>query len=75
MDYELMPRLLVGRLVKVTDINAVIELKGRMGMLHLPLRSIITDKHMAEGDEVEVYISYARVKKPAEDETATAATV
>lgn len=61
MNYELIPRLLTGRLVKVTDINAVIELKGRMGMLHLPLRSIITDKKMEEGDEVEVYVSYARV--------------
>lgn len=62
MEYELTPRLLTGRLVRVTDINAVIELKGRMGMLHLPLRSFITPKPMEVGDEVEVYLSYAGVK-------------
>jgi hypothetical protein len=61
MDIELMPRLLTGRLVKVTDVNAVIELKGRMGMLHLPLRSIITNKTLEPGDAVEVYLSYAKV--------------
>lgn len=70
MDIELTPRLLAGRLVQVTDINAVIELKGRMGMLHLPLRSIITDKKLEIGDPVEVYISYAKVTKP-EDELET----
>lgn len=56
-----MPRLLTGRLIKITDINAVIELKGRMGMLHLPLRSIITDKRLETGDAVEIYLSYAKV--------------
>lgn len=60
--YELFPRLLTGRLVNVTEINVVIELKGRMGMLHLPLRSLITPKPMEVGDEVEVYLSYAKVK-------------
>ncbi len=63
MEYELAPRLLSGRLVRITDINAVVELKGRMGMLHLPLRSFITPKPMEIGDEVEVYLSYAQVKR------------
>jgi hypothetical protein len=58
---ELTPKLLTGRLVKVTDINATIELKGRMGVLNLPLRSIITDKKLEAGDQVEVYLSYAQV--------------
>lgn len=62
MHIEIMPKLLTGKLVKITEINAVIELKGRMGMLHLPLRSIITDKKMELEDEVELYLSYARVK-------------
>lgn len=61
MDIELTPKLLTGRLVKITDINAVIELKGRMGMLHLPLRSILADKKMELEDEIEVYLSYAKV--------------
>lgn len=66
MEYELMPCLLTGRLVRVTDVNAVIELKGRMGMLHLPLRSFLTSRRMEVGDDVEVYLSYAQVK-PAEN--------
>ncbi len=62
MNIELTPKLLTGRLVNITDINAVIELKGRMGMVHLPLRSFFADRAMALGDEVEIYVSYARVK-------------
>ncbi|MDR2893161.1 MAG: hypothetical protein LBV80_08785 [Deltaproteobacteria bacterium] len=64
MDIELTPKLLPGRLVNVTDISAIIELKGRMGMITLPLRSLIADKKLEVGDEVEVYLSYARVTKP-----------
>ena len=64
MSMELTPKLLPGRLVNVTDISAVIELKGRMGMITLPLRSLIADTKMEVGDEVEVYLSYARVTKP-----------
>ena len=64
MSMELTPKLLPGRLVNVTDISAVIELKGRMGMITLPLRSLIADQKMEVGDEVEVYLSYARVTKP-----------
>ena len=62
MNMELVPKLLTGRLVNITDINAVIELKGRMGMVHLPLRSFFADRAMGLGDEVEIYVSYARVK-------------
>ncbi|MDR1242427.1 MAG: hypothetical protein LBM00_06575 [Deltaproteobacteria bacterium] len=61
IDVELVPRLLTGRLTRVTDINATIELKGRMGVLHLPLRAIITNKKLEVGDQVEVYLSYAQV--------------
>lgn len=60
-DVELNPKLLPGELIQVTDINATIELKGRMGIIHLPLRSIITDKKLEVGDKVEIYVSYARV--------------
>ena len=61
MKCELQPLLLTGKLVRVTDVNVVIELKGRMGMLHLPLRSVITDKRPEVGDEAEVYLSYAQI--------------
>jgi len=65
MKCELQPLLLTGKLVKVTDVNVVIELKGRMGMLHLPLRSVITDKKLEVGDAAEVYLSYAQVRSAA----------
>lgn len=61
MDIHLEPKLLTGRLVRITDVHAVIELKGRMGMLHLPLRSIIADTKLQEGDEAEIWISYAKI--------------
>lgn len=67
MDIHLEPRLLAGRLVKITDVSAVIELKGRMGMLHLPLRSVIADTKLQEGDEAEIWISYARITKTTKD--------
>ena len=65
MFVEIEPKLLPGRIIKVTDINATIELKGRMGIVHLPLRSVIADAKLEEGDLVEIYLSYARVtEKP-----------
>jgi hypothetical protein len=61
MYVELSPKLLPGRIVQVTEMSVKIELKGRMGVLHLPLRSVITDQPMAEDDPVEIYISCAKV--------------
>lgn len=60
-DMELTPKLLPGQVVNITDVSVVIELKGRMGMLHLPLRSVISDTKMNVGDETEICISYARI--------------
>jgi hypothetical protein len=61
MDVALAPKLLPGKIVQVTDMSVKIELKGRMGLLHLPLRSVITDYPIAEDDLVEIYISYAKM--------------
>ncbi|MHC1712343.1 MAG: CBO2463/CBO2479 domain-containing protein [Solidesulfovibrio sp.] len=60
-NIQLEPRLLTGALVQVTDLGVVIELKGRMGMLHLPRRSIISDHPMTTGLEVQVWLSYAQI--------------
>jgi hypothetical protein len=59
-DVELSPKLLRGRLTNVTEAGATIELTGRMGVLHLPLRCILTTGKPAAGDKVEIYLSYAR---------------
>jgi hypothetical protein len=61
MDVQISPKLLPGRIVEITDMSVKIELKGRMGVLHLPLRSVFTDHCMAKDDPVEIYISCAKV--------------
>lgn len=61
MDVQIKPRLLPGKIVEITEMSAKIELKGKMGIVHLPLRSVFTDKKLEINDEVEIYISYAKV--------------
>jgi len=61
MEVNIEPKLLIGKIVEITEMSAKIELKGKMGILHLPLRSVFTNKNLEIDDEVEVYVSYARV--------------
>ena len=61
MDIELTPKLLTGEIVQVTDLSVKLELKGKMGMVHLPNRSIITNKKPQVGDQAEIFISYIRI--------------
>lgn len=61
MDVNIAPKLLTGRIVEITEMSAKIELKGKMGILHLPLRSVFTNKKLELEDQVEIYISYAKV--------------
>jgi len=61
MNVTIEPKLLPGRIVDITEMSAKIELKGKMGILNLPLRSIFTDKPLQLDDQVEIYISYAKV--------------
>lgn len=61
MNIQIEPKLLTGKIVEITEMSAKIELKGKMGILHLPLRSVFTDKKLEIDDEVEIYLSYAKV--------------
>lgn len=61
MNVQIEPKLLAGKIVEITEMSAKIELKGKMGILHLPLRSVFTDKALQIDDSVEIYISYAKV--------------
>lgn len=63
MEVKIEPKLVTGKIVQITEMSAKIELKGKMGIIHLPLRSVFTDKKLEIDDPVEVYISYARVLK------------
>jgi hypothetical protein len=59
-EIELTPKLLTGNLTNVTEAGVTIELRGRMGVLHLPLRCVIASRKLEVGDLAEVYLSYAR---------------
>lgn len=61
MDIELQPKLLTGKIVEISEMSAKIELKGKMGIVNLPLRSIITDKPLELDDQAQLYISYAKI--------------
>lgn len=63
MEYELNPRLLKGKIVEVTDVGVKIAINGRLGVLSLPLRFVITDNKLQINDEVEFYLSYVRVSQ------------
>ena len=60
MKIELKPVLLEGDIIRVSERDVKIELKGRMGIIILPRRSVITDKPLEEGQKVELYLSYAQ---------------
>lgn len=61
MNVQIEPKLLNGRIVEITEMSVKIELKGKMGIVNLPLRSVFTDKKLELNDEIEMYISYAKV--------------
>ncbi|EJO5347508.1 hypothetical protein NRP93_001595 [Clostridium botulinum] len=63
MNVEIEPKLVTGKIVQITEMSAKIELKGKMGIIHLPLRSVFTDKKLEIDDQVEIYVSYAKVLK------------
>lgn len=41
MEVEITPKLVAGRIVQITEMSAKIELKGKMGIVNLPLRSVL----------------------------------
>ncbi|ADL08418.1 CBO2463/CBO2479 domain-containing protein [Thermosediminibacter oceani] len=51
-----------GRIIEVTERDVKIEFYGRMGMLRIPLRMLICDKRPEVGDEVELMMSYVKLK-------------
>jgi hypothetical protein len=61
VEIDLSPKLLEGTIDEIHDVGVKIRLKGRMGVLTLPLRAVFTDKKLEVGNTVELYLSYARV--------------
>ncbi|MFT8318136.1 MAG: CBO2463/CBO2479 domain-containing protein [Sporolactobacillus sp.] len=61
MDLELTPKLLPGTIAEVTEVGVKVALKGRMGSISVPLRSVITGKKLEIGQKIQVYLSYIQV--------------
>lgn len=61
MEYELLPKLLRGKITEVTDAGVKVAIEGGMGVLAVPRRYVFTDKEITVGQTIEVYLSYVRV--------------
>lgn len=61
MNVELQPLLLHGKIKEITEVGVRIAVNGRMGVLSLPLRCIMTDKPLEVGQDCEFYLSYVNV--------------
>lgn len=63
MNIELVPRIVHGRVVSISDGGIKIAFDGILGELSIPSRLVISDTKPEQGDEVEIYLSYAHVIK------------
>ncbi|KAB8299707.1 MULTISPECIES: CBO2463/CBO2479 domain-containing protein [Bifidobacterium] len=61
MQVELQPVKIKGVIKEITEVGVRIGVKGRMGVLSLPLRMIYSDKPLQLGQECEFYLSYVNV--------------
>ncbi|MCO7127604.1 hypothetical protein NIE88_17815 [Sporolactobacillus shoreicorticis] len=61
MNYELTPKLLPGTILEVSERDVKVTLKGRMGIIQVPLRSVISDHALQVGQTIQVYLSYIQV--------------
>jgi hypothetical protein len=57
----------VGIIKEVTDIGVTVNIKGRLGVIKVPLRYVISDKPIEVGQEVRFYFSYLHVKEQREE--------
>lgn len=57
---ELIPVLTRGTIVAVNDTAVRVEIAGRLGVVTVPLRWLISDSAPAPGQAVEFYFSYLR---------------
>ncbi|KRL38133.1 CBO2463/CBO2479 domain-containing protein [Liquorilactobacillus uvarum] len=51
-----------GKIVAVSEIGVKVDIKGRMGSITIPLRSVITNKKLEVGQLVKFYFSYMQVQ-------------
>ncbi|MEY8353578.1 CBO2463/CBO2479 domain-containing protein [Lachnospiraceae bacterium 54-53] len=68
MRYELNPVLMKGKIVMVNDTAVKVDIQGRLGVITVPRRWILTEKPLEPGQKTEFYFSYMQV---IEEEAAT----
>jgi hypothetical protein len=61
LNIELAPVLSKGVIKEVNDTAVVVYVKGRLGVITVPLRWVFTDKPLEPDQEVEFYFSYMQV--------------
>lgn len=61
MQYALNPILMNGRITETNDTAVKVDLEGRLGVITVPRRWVITDKKLEPGQKVEFYFSYMQV--------------
>ncbi|MCH3965756.1 MAG: hypothetical protein LKE46_16200 [Clostridium sp.] len=55
---ELNPILTEGKIVEVNDTAVKVDVRGRLGVICVPLRWVFTDKKLEAGQTVQFYFSY-----------------
>ncbi|MEA4847675.1 MAG: CBO2463/CBO2479 domain-containing protein [Clostridiaceae bacterium] len=68
LKYVSSERMFEGIIVDFDDCSVTIDLKGRMGQLHIPRRLLITDYPLKLGQEVGFLMTYPEVLGEAADE-------
>jgi hypothetical protein len=62
MQIELVPQLTRAKITEINDTAVKVSIQGRLGVITVPLRWILTDKALEAGQEVEFYFSYMNVR-------------
>ena len=60
--YELNPIQMEGKVVSVNDTAVKVDIQGRLGVITVPKRWVLTNVPLAPGLKVEFYFSYMQVK-------------
>lgn len=63
MEVELNPQLTRAKVIDINDTAVKVSIQGRLGVITVPLRWIISDKALEVGQEVEFYFSYMQVRQ------------
>lgn len=61
MNINVAPQLTKAKIVEINDTAVKVSIKGRLGVITVPLRWVFTDKKLEEGQDVEFYFSYMNV--------------